>query len=146
MIIKSLVTAAAIASAVAFGSAGAANADPHVTFGVGIDLVGGGYDGWDGGPGFYDGGYGGGYGGGYDGDAPWRHRRHGMRWDEEPRFAPYRISCADGRNIVARSGFRGVSAYSCSAPVYRYIAWKRGEQFRIAVNVRGNIVAVNPIY
>jgi len=141
MIIKSLLAAAAIASAVAFGSAGAANADPHVTFGVGIDLVDsgyGGYGGWDGGPGFYD--------GGYDGDAPWRHRRHGMRWDDEPRFVPYRISCADGRNVVARSGFHGVSAYSCSAPVYRYIAWKHGEQFRIAVNFRGNIVAVNPIY
>jgi len=141
MIIKSLIAAAAIASAVAFGSAGAANADPHVRFGFGIDLVDGGYGGWDGGPGFYD--------GGYDGDAPWRHRRHFRphhRWEEPAPFMSYGISCADGRGVVASSGFHGVSAYSCSAPVYRYIGWKHGEQFRIAVNVRGNIVAVNPIY
>ena len=59
---------------------------------------------------------------------------------------PRGISCADGRNIVAGSGFHGVFANSCSAPVYRYTGWKHGEQFRIAVSFRGNIVAVNPIY
>jgi hypothetical protein len=132
MIMKSVFAAAAIAGAVALGSAGSAQADPHVSVGIGF-----GDGGWDGGPGFYDGGYGDGYGDGYG----WR--RHHRRW-EDP--APYRISCAQGRNIVASSGFRGVYANDCSAPVYRYTAWKRGEQFRVAVSVRGRIVAVNPIY
>ena len=138
MLIKSLVAAAALSSAVAFGSAGVAHADPYVTFGVGFDGSGPGYGGWDGGPGFYD--------GGYDGDSYWRRRHHHRRWEDPAPDMTYRISCADGRNVVAGSGFHGISAYSCSAPVYRYIGWKHGEQFRIAVNLRGNIVSVNPIY
>lgn len=138
MVIKSLLGVAAIASAVAFGSAGAAHAEPYMTFGIGFDGGGDGYGGWDGGSSYYDSGY------GDDEGYSWR-RRHPRRWDE-PRPMPRGISCADGRNIVASSGFRGVAAYSCSAPVYRYTAWKRGEQFRIAVNFRGNIVNVTPIY
>ena len=150
MFIKSLVAAAAISSALAFGSVGAAHADPQVTVGFGFNVGAPEYVGWDGNndgyDGGYDGGYNGGYDGGYDGDAYWRHRHHRRQWDNPPPVMSYRISCADGRNVVARSGFRGISAYSCSAPVYRYTAWKRGEQFRIAVNMRGRIVGVSPIY
>jgi hypothetical protein len=127
MIMKSVFAAAAIVGAVALGSAGAVQADPRDSFAIGFDDGG-----WGGGSDYTDGG-GDGYG--------WR--RHQRRW-EDP--APYRISCAQGRNIVASSGFRGVYANDCSAPVYRYTAWKRGEQFRVAVSVRGRIVAVNPIY
>jgi hypothetical protein len=138
MVMKSILAAAAIAGAVALGSAGAANADSQVNVGIGFNLGDsgyGGYDGYDGGSGFYQ--------SGYDDDAPWRYRRHHPRWDDQP---SYRISCAQGRSIVANSGFRGVAIRDCSAPVYRYTAWKRGEQYRIAVNMRGRIVAVNPIY
>jgi hypothetical protein len=135
MVIKSLLAAAAISGAVALGSAGAAQADPNVSIGFGFDLGAPAYDSWDGGDGYYD--------SGYQGDAPWRYRHHHRHWEDQ---APYQISCAQGRNIVASAGFHGVSAYGCQAPVYRYIAWKHGEQFRIAVNFRGNIVAVNPVY
>lgn len=144
MFIKSVVAAAAIAGAVALGSAGTANANPQVSVGIGFNLIDSGYnDGWDGGPGFYDGGYDDGPGS-YDNGPSWRPP-HRPRWDQ-PRPMSRGISCAQGRNIVASSGFRGVSAYSCSAPVYRYIAWKRGEQYRISVNFRGNIVSVRPVY
>ena len=144
MIMKSVFAAAAIAGAVALGNAGAAHADPQVNVGIGLNFGDAGYGDYNDG---YDGGYVGNVGfddSGYDdGDAPWRYRRHHLRWDDQFR---YRISCAQGRNIVARSGFRGVAIRDCSAPIYRYTAWKRGEQFRIAVNMRGRIVAVNPIY
>jgi hypothetical protein len=139
MIMKSVFAAAAIAGAVALGNVSAAHADPQVNVGIGLNFGDAGYsdyNGYDGNVGNYDNVY-------DDGDAPWRYRRHHLRWDDQFR---YRISCAQGRNIVARSGFRGVAIRDCSGPVYRYTAWKRGEQFRIAVNMRGRIVAVNPIY
>jgi hypothetical protein len=149
MIIKSLLASAALAGAVALGSAGTANADSRVTFGFGVNVDGPGY-------GYYDSGYDGGdYGDGPD----WRRHRHHWReqrwgdnrwddngWDQPPPPRAYGISCDQGRGIVASAGFRGVSAYSCAAPVYRYIAWRHGEQFRISVNFRGNIVGVNPVY
>lgn len=133
MFIKSFIAAAALATAVSLGSAGAAQADSGVSVGIGF---GDGYGGWGGGSGAYDGGYDDGY--------SWR-RRYDRRWDE-PRPMRRGISCAEGRNIVAASGFRGVFANDCSAPVYRYTGWKRGQQFRISVSFRGNIVGVNPIY
>ncbi|MDE2446108.1 MAG: hypothetical protein KGO94_08010, partial [Alphaproteobacteria bacterium] len=106
----------------------------NVTFGIGFGF-GNPY-----GPGFgvYDGGFDGGY-------MP-RPRRH-HRWND---YAPVReysgVSCATGANIVRSSGFRGVEAYDCSAPVYSYQAWKRGEQFDIRVSARGRIISVQPTY
>ena len=144
MFTKSLVAAAFVAGAVALGSAGAAHADPHVHFGFG-------FDGWDGGyphepppPGYGDGGY-------PDEPPPpgyWghRHRHHFHGWGGPEPVMSYGVSCADGRNIVAGSGFHGVAAFDCSAPVYGYTGWKHGDQFRVSVNFRGNIVDVTPIY
>ena len=169
MITKSLLAAAAIVGAVAFGSAGAANADPEIHFGVGF-----GFDGSD--PGLV------GWDGGYPDDPPpppfWRHRHHhhihgwgvpdpmvcrhhihgwgvpdSMNcqphihgWGVPDPVMSYGVSCAQGRNIVADSGFHGVAAFDCSPPVYGYTGWKHGEQFRVSVNFRGDIVDVTPIY
>ena len=134
MFIKSILAAAAISSAVAFGSIGAAHADPHVSVGIGFEVGTPEYVDWNGGN-----------DDGYDGDSNWR-RRHRHHWEDQAPVMSYGISCTDGRNILASSGFRGVAIRSCSAAVYRYTAWKRGEQFRIAVSMRGRIVAVSPIY
>ncbi len=132
MFAKSLLAAAAVSGALVLASAGAAQADPHVHFGIGIGL---------GGPGWG--------GDGYDGGEPyWHHRHHwdDHRWDEPAPIMSYGISCGEGRNIVAESGFHGVSAISCGGPAFRYIGWRHGERFRIAVNRRGNIIGVSPVY
>lgn len=63
-----------------------------------------------------------------------------------PVYQPnYGISCHKGRKIVKWNGFHNVNAFDCSAPVYRYTAWKFGNKYRVSVNMNGNIIKVKKI-
>ncbi len=140
MLTKSLIAAAAVATTLALGSATSAQADPNVnfSFGIGVGVPGGDFS--DNGPDpFFQPGY------------P-HHRFHHRHWNQWADFPPpprpvsYGISCGTGRDILRSQGFRNVQAYDCTAPVYGYQAWKRGDIYRVNVNFRGQIVAVDPIY
>ena len=75
-----------------------------------------------------------GYGSGYD------------DFDEEYEDAGYGgVSCWKGKEIVRWQGFKNVIPYDCSAPVYKYRAWKHGEPYRVRVNWQGYIVSVKPL-
>lgn len=78
-------------------------------------------------------GFGGGYGGGYGYPA------------YDPYYPSYGISCHKGKKIVKWSGFHNVNPIDCSAPVYRYTAWKFGNPYRVSVNIHGNIIKVKPL-
>ena len=77
-------------------------------------------------------GFGTGYGGGYAGD-DYQHAGYGG------------VSCWKGKEIVRWQGFKNVLPYDCSAPVYKYKAWKHGEPYRVRVNWKGYIVSVKPL-
>jgi hypothetical protein len=129
---KIIVAAAAVVTLAGFAAV-PAKADPQITFGIGF-----GTGGYGPGMGFYDGGFDRGY-------YPHHRRRH--HWNDYAPVMEYSgVSCSTGANIVRSSGFRGVEAYDCSAPVYSYQAWKRGEQFDIRVSARGRIISVQPTY
>jgi len=55
------------------------------------------------------------------------------------------VSCWKGKEIVRWQGFKNVLPYDCSAPVYKYKAWKHGEPYRVRVNWKGYIVSVKPL-
>jgi hypothetical protein len=58
-----------------------------------------------------------------------------------------RISCWEGRRIVRRAGFRDVRSITCYGEIYRYRGWRRGHQWRIAVDSdTGRIIRARPIY
>lgn len=66
------------------------------------------------------------------------------RYQEPQGYGP--ISCAEGADIIASQGFRGVSVRECSGRVYRYTAYRRGAPFEIRVASRtGQITMVRPI-
>ena len=126
MIGKSLIAAAAVAATMTFAlPAQEARADIDVDIGIGF----GGYV-----PGFYGGSYGHGYGHDYG---------YGYGY---PVHRPHRISCAQGRRIVDRSGFNRVKAVDCQLPGYRYTAHRNGHRFVVRVNGRGHITGVSKIY
>jgi hypothetical protein len=82
-------------------------------------------------------GIGAGYGGGYG---------YGDYDDDDYQFAGYGgVSCWKGKEIVRWQGFKNVIPYDCSAPVYKYKAWKHGEPYRVRVNWKGYIVSVRPL-
>jgi hypothetical protein len=54
-----------------------------------------------------------------------------------------RISCAQGRRIVERRGFRNVRTRSCSGNTFRYSGRRGRDEFRIDVRRRdGRIVGI----
>jgi hypothetical protein len=132
MIGNSLIAAAAVAATMTFAlPAQEARADIDVDIGIGF----GGYV-----PGYYGGSYGHDYG--YD---------HGYGYDDGysydyPVHKPYRISCAQGRRIVDRSGFRRVNPVDCQLPGYGYTAHRNGHKFMVRVNGRGHITGVSRVY
>ncbi|MBL8907253.1 MAG: hypothetical protein JNM20_11300 [Rhizobiales bacterium] len=121
MLTKSALVASAVVAAVAaFLPAQQALAGTQVAVGVGFG-TGYGY------------GYGPGYGyGGYDYPNDYWKAGYGG------------ISCWKGKEIVRWQGFKSVSPYDCSAPVYKYKAWKYGKPYRVRVNWKGYIVSVKP--
>lgn len=132
---KMLIASAAIAVTAALGTASAAHADPHFGFSIGIGTTG-----FDHGP--------------FWGDRFYHpHPNYGF-YDEQylapppppPVVVNYGIGCGVGANIVRGSGFRGVQAVDCRAPVYTYEGFKRGRAFDVSVNTRGQIVQVTPLY
>jgi hypothetical protein len=142
MFYKSVLAAAALASTLALGTAGAAKADPTFSFGIGV-----GTDPWGPGPGF-----------GPDPYFPHHHPRpmgfgdaafgyDGGPWDggwHRPHYG-YRISCGQGADVVRGRGFRGVRPVDCSAPVYEYRGWKYGQPYNIQVGMRGRVIGVSPM-
>ncbi len=74
-----------------------------------------------------------GYGGGYGYDDDYQDIGYGG------------VSCWKGKEIVRWQGFKNVTPYDCSAPVYKYKAWKHGEPYRVRVNWKGYIVSVKPL-
>ena len=57
-----------------------------------------------------------------------------------------RISCWEGRRIVRHAGYRGVKTIKCYGEVYRYRGWRRGHQWRVAVDAdTGRIIRARPI-
>ncbi len=155
MLFKSTIAAAAIAATAVLGTVTAAHADPQVGVSIGIGF--GNLGGYEPDQQYYpDHQY---YSGDleqhyiYDGedrfgDYPFHHRyRHyGWQQDYSAPVVHYGLSCASARNVVRAAGFRGARATNCSRPVYTYQAWKRGEIYRVSVNVTGRIVSVRPIY
>lgn len=120
MITKSaLVATALVAAMAAFLPAQQASAGTEIAVGVGF---GGGY------------GYGPGFGyGGYDDDDDFQNAGYGG------------MSCWKGKEIVRWQGFKNVVPYDCSAPIYKYKAWKHGAPYRVRVNWKGYIVSVRPL-
>jgi hypothetical protein len=138
MFSKSILAAAALASTLALGTAGAAKADPTFSFGIGV-----GTDAWS--PGF-----------GPDPYFPHHHRRPmgfgdaGFSYDSGPwdggwhrPHYGYRISCGQGADVVRARGFHGVRPVDCSAPVYEYRGWKYGQPYNIQVSMRGNVLGAS---
>ena len=125
---KSLIAAAAVAATMTFAlPAQDARADIDVDIGIGF----GGYVPDDYGvPYGYGHGYEDGYGYGYG----------------YPVHRPHRISCAQGRRIVDRSGFTRVRPVDCELPGYRYTAHRNGHRFMVRVNGRGHITGVSRVY
>jgi len=71
---------------------------------------------------------------------------YGYHDDDEYEYAGYGgVSCWKGKEIVRWQGFKNVIPYDCSAPVYKYRAWKHGEPYRVRVNWQGYIVGVKPL-
>ena len=138
LIAKPLAAAAALAAAMTLAlPASQAKADVDVQIGIGTYVPA--YD--QGGYGRYEdddygdedygyGSYGESYGYGYRG---YRYRDH-------------RVSCGMGRNIVDRAGFNRVRPVDCSAPNYRYTAWKHGHRYVVRVSPRGEITRIKRVF
>jgi hypothetical protein len=118
MFVKTLITAAAFAASLALLAAPQASAKTVIDIDVGLGL----------------GGFGGYYGGGYDPYYP----------VVDPGFGGG-VSCNKGRKIVKWAGFKNVTPFDCSAPVYGYKAWKWGNPYKVRVNWQGDIVSVKPL-
>lgn len=119
MLTKSALVATAFVAAAALLPAQQATAGTDVVVGVGF---GTGY------------GYGGGYGyNDYDDGDDYQNAGYGG------------VSCWKGKEIVRWQGFKNVFPYDCSAPIYKYKAWKHGEPYRVRVNWKGYIVSVKPL-
>ncbi len=124
MIIKSLIATAAVAASLTV-LAPVEKAEARVNVDINLGLGGGYYPDYGYG-GYYpviDPGFGGGYGDDYGG-----------------------ISCHKGKKIVRWAGFRNVQPINCSAPVYKYKAWKFGNPYRVKVNIHGDIIQVKPLF
>lgn len=129
--LKSTLVAAAAVAGLALAQPAPAKADVDVDVGIGIGT-----------PGYYGPGYG--YGSGYG---------YGQHWPQYGGYPGgyyrphYGISCRAGREATRYAGFRNVRTLECSGPVYRYIGWKRGQEWRVSVDARsGRVVRVRPIY
>lgn len=59
---------------------------------------------------------------------------------------PYRIACAEGREIVRDRGFRRVRTLECRGRTYTYLGRRYGDAFRILVSARtGRIIDVDRV-
>jgi hypothetical protein len=142
---KSILAIAAIAAVVSVGAT-AAQADPHINFGIGFGV--GAFPPPPPPPFFPGDGdvYGGGYSADYPGYMPRHRRRHFNDYPVYDQAPSYGVSCNGARNVVREAGFRNVRAYDCSAPTYGYKAWRDGELFQVKVSYQGDIISVRPIY
>lgn len=58
-----------------------------------------------------------------------------------------RITCWEGRRIVRNAGYRGARPVKCDGDVFRYVGWKRGQQWRVSVDSEsGRIIRARRIY
>ncbi len=71
--------------------------------------------------------------------------RYVERRQYEHRYVDDGMSCRTGKRVVRSAGFNEVDAYDCSAPTYGYTAWKHGDMFKVRVNYQGDIVSVRQI-
>jgi hypothetical protein len=56
------------------------------------------------------------------------------------------ISCAEGRGVVRRSGYRRVQPVRCSGDIYRYRAFRRGQTWIVRVDSwTGRIISARRI-
>ncbi|HEY7748552.1 MAG TPA: hypothetical protein VH933_07735 [Aestuariivirgaceae bacterium] len=61
-------------------------------------------------------------------------------------YAPYRITCGEGRAIVRDRGFNRVRTVECAGRTYTYLGRRHGDTFRVLVNSRrGRIIDVDKI-
>ena len=137
MYIKTVLAAAALSSTLALGAAGAAKADPTISFGIGFSA-----DPFD--VGYSDGTY-----LRHEEPRPWGFDGPDPRWGHHPRHGygygyGYHLSCGAGVNVVRAQGFHGVRPVDCSAPVYGYQGWKYGRPYDIQVSMRGQVIGVSP--
>ncbi|MFM8747229.1 MAG: hypothetical protein ACKOED_11270 [Aestuariivirga sp.] len=132
MTLKSLIAAASVALGLAIALPAAdARADVDVDIGFGVITGGYGYGyhpGWD-----------------YGGYRPYRPRPY--LYDYEDAWADDAfVSCRQGRKILRNYGFRDIKTENCRAPHYEYIGWKKGREFLIRMNTRGEINRVSRIH
>jgi hypothetical protein len=81
----------------------------------------------------------------YDPDYQTYPSYHNGGYDEDDDYD--RISCWQGRRIVRSAGFRNVQTLRCYGDIYRYRAWRRGQQWRVSVDSdTGRIIRARPIY
>jgi hypothetical protein len=124
--LKSILTAVAIAASAAIATVSTAEAKPKIDVDVYL-----------GGPGYYDPGY------GYYDPVPVRPYR--------PRPRPvyeyeddYGVSCRGGAREVRANGFYNVRALDCEGRRYRYQAKRNGRSFVVTVSSRsGEIISVD---
>jgi hypothetical protein len=138
MELKTLAVAAIAAAGLAFG-AGAADAKTKVRIGIGDNC------------GYYGENClipspGDGYDGGYDQDTGIYYRTPRRRHYDDDGDDYGRLSCGEARRMVRRQGFRRVEARDCSGRRFRFIGFRRGDAYSIAVSARsGRIVSVTPL-
>ena len=133
MTFKSLIAAATLALGLAAAlPATDARADVDVDIGFGVGVIGGGYGygyrpGWD-------------YGG-YDGYRPRPHHYgYADDWYEEDY-----VTCRKAKKTLRRFGYYDIETENCRGPNYKYTAWKKGRQFLIRMNTRGEINRISRV-
>lgn len=132
MNLKPLIAAAALALGLAIALPAAdARADVDVDIDFGIGVIGGGYGyrpGWD-----------------YGGYRPYRPQPY--LYDYEDAYAEdgY-VTCRQGRKILRNHGFRDIKAENCRPPHYEYIGRRKGREFLIRMNSRGEINRISRIH
>ena len=149
MTFKSLFAAGALAAAVALALPAPAAQAGGVSVGVGFGIYpppqpdigwAGGYDGGN------DGGYAGSYGGGYGSyNNGYNTYNGGYNNNHYSNYGGW-VSCRDGRRILWRSGYSDIEVQSCRRGYYRYTAWRRGKQYLMAVDARGDVARLRRIY
>jgi hypothetical protein len=133
MTFKSLIAAATLALGLAVAlPAAESRADVDVDIGFGVGVVGGGY-GYGHRPGWRPGGY-----------AAYPVRPYLYDYEDAWAEDDY-VTCRQGRKILRRYGFHDIKTENCRQPHYKYTGWRKGREFLIRMNSRGEVNRITRI-